>query len=220
MHGCRLLCPPQYILHTQYLVNLQSTILLFEGVIRTVLGLAHGRPASFKKWKFWTFYLKHTRKVFSSLLGLLPRSQMGISVDPYLERWDILLLTTSASLTMWSSCCNKIAVNKSKWHFIVVNLKILCLSSEFISLFSFFFCIPICSSCSHSVPAIEKISWTNTNIKINIGLFCRIASRVKCGTTVYYPLHRVPLWRLHFGKLYVIAVTQLRHGNHKVPTIL
>lgn len=78
------------------LVNLQNTI-LFEGVIRIVLGLAQGRPASFRKWKVWGVYLQRIIRVFSPLLGLLPRSQTGISIDPYLEGWDTLLLTTDAS---------------------------------------------------------------------------------------------------------------------------
>lgn len=95
--GCFALPRISFLL--KCVVNLQSTVLLFEGPIAVALESAQGRPESFKKWKVLEFCLKHTRKVFCPLMGLLPRSQTGISVDSYLEGWDILLLATDASLT-------------------------------------------------------------------------------------------------------------------------
>lgn len=95
--GCFALHRISFLLNC--VVNLQSTVMLFEGAFAVALESAQGRPESFKKWKFLEFCLKHTRKVFFHLLGLFPRSQAGISVDPYLEGWDILLLATDASLT-------------------------------------------------------------------------------------------------------------------------
>lgn len=81
--GCFALQRISFLL--KHVVNLRSTILLFEGAITVALESAQGRPESFKTWKFLEFCLKHTRKVFFPLLGVLPRSQTVISADPYLE---------------------------------------------------------------------------------------------------------------------------------------